>query len=71
MTDYSAEIASLEKAIATGATEVRYDGGRSVRYDTFESLKQRRNWLISQQLNPTPTASPRRSAVASFDRGDR
>ena len=30
MTDYSTEIIAIEKAIATGATTVTYDSGRSV-----------------------------------------
>ena len=70
MTDYSVEILALEKAIATGATTVTYDDGRSIRYDTFEALLARRRFLIGVQESTTPIASPRRSALASFDRGD-
>lgn len=70
MTDHSAEIAALDKAIATGATRVRYDNGREVEYDSFERLLARRRFLIGLQENPQSTSLPRRSALAAFDRGD-
>lgn len=66
MPDYSAEIAALTAAIATGALEVRYQD-RTVRYDSFEKLLARLNWLKGQS---GATARPV-AGYASFSRGDR
>lgn len=67
MPDYSAEITALTSAIASGATEVRYDD-YSVRYDSLEKMMARLRWLENQQ----GTASARPSvSVAGFSRGDR
>ena len=68
MTDYTAEIAALEKAIATGALEVRYEGGRSIRYDTFANMKARLTFL--KELQGGSIAKPSSAGFASFDRGD-
>jgi hypothetical protein len=65
-TDYSAEISALKSAIATGATQVRYQD-YSVTYDSLDKMLARLRWLEAQQ--PGAAARPR-SGVASFSRGD-
>lgn len=67
MADYTAEITALKAAIATGATEVRYED-YSVRYDSLEKMLARVRWLENQQTGAT--AAPMKT-LASFDRGDR
>lgn len=69
MTDYSAEIAALEEAIASGAMRVSYDG-KSVDYDSFDKLVQRLAWLKARQTQAS-TGRPRpRAGFATFSRGD-
>lgn len=71
MVDYSLEIETLRQAVATGALEVTYDGGRKVRYDNFESLKARIRYLEGLQNDSVSGSSGSSCAFASFDRGDR
>jgi hypothetical protein len=66
-TDYTSEIAALDRAIASGVTEVQHDGQRT-RYDSFKELLARRNWLKSQ-ASGDGSARPL-AGFASFDRGD-
>lgn len=66
MTDYSAEIAALRAAIASGVTRVSY-GDKSVEYDDLQGLKQRLQFLEALQA---PRAKPM-AGFASFGRGDR
>lgn len=68
MTDYTVEIAALEKAIATGALEVRYEGGRSIRYDTFANMRARLQFL--KNLQNGGASKPSSAGFAGFDRGD-
>lgn len=68
MTDYTVEIAALEKAIATGALEVRYEGGRSIRYDTFANMRARLQFL--KNLQSGGSSKPSSAGFAGFDRGD-
>ena len=71
MTDYTAEMIALRKAIATGARRVTYDNGRNVEYDSFEKLKARLSFLENLQ-NPAGAYSRAPTAgFARFDRGDR
>ncbi len=67
MTDYSAEIAALRTALASGVTRVAYDG-KSTEFGTRQDLLARLRWLESLQ-NGGVSSAPQ-SAVASFDRGD-
>ena len=67
MTDYTAEIASIKAAIASGTTLVRH-GDLIVHYDTFDKLLARLNWLLGQQ-NATSRARP--IILAGFGRGDK
>ncbi len=69
MIDYSKEIAALEKAISSGALEIRNDTGRLIRYDSFESLRARLRFLKEQQAGAA--ARPSSAGFATFDRGDR
>lgn len=71
MPDYSADIAALKKSIATGATEVRYDDGRVVRFDSLDKLFERVRYLEGLQNAGTPTLRPPTAGFAYFDRGDR
>ena len=65
--DYTAEITALKAAIASGATQVRYDD-YSVTYDSLDRMLARLRWLENQQGG----AAPRPMAhLASFSRGDR
>ena len=41
------EIDALEKAIASGATRITFNG-RTVEYASFESLQARHRWLMTQ-----------------------
>jgi hypothetical protein len=64
---YTEEIAALDQAIASGVTEVTYNG-RHTKFDTMEMLLARRRWLLAQQaggVQQTPQCG-----FASFDRGD-
>ena len=65
--DYTAEIAALKAAIASGATQVRYDD-YSVTYDSLDKMLARLRWLENQQggTSPRPLAH-----LGSFSRGDR
>jgi hypothetical protein len=67
MADYSKEIAALRAAIASGATQVRYDT-YSVTYDSLDKMLARLNWLEAQQDGAK--AKPMFS-LAGFSRGDR
>lgn len=68
--DFSSEIDALKLAIASGATEVAYDGKR-VQYDSFEKLLARLSWLEAQsaQAAGAPITRPVAS-FASFSRDD-
>jgi hypothetical protein len=51
------DLAALDAAIASGATEVRFQD-RTVRYNNTASLMQARTFIFNQ-LNPNPaTAQP-------------
>ena len=65
MTDYTAEIASLKAAIASGTTLVRH-GDLIVHYETFDKLLARLNWLNAQNGAKRPAAV----ILAGFGRGD-
>ena len=67
-TDLSAELAAIDRAIASGTTHVSY-GDKSVNYDTFEKLLARRRWILNQQAGGVATRPT--AGFASFDRGDR
>ncbi|BCP53792.1 hypothetical protein K32_24090 [Kaistia sp. 32K] len=69
MTDFTAEILALKKAIASGATRVSYDG-KSVDYDSLDQLLKRLTWLEAQQN--VGSGQPRRptAGFATFSRGD-
>lgn len=69
MTDYTTEIAALEKAIASGARSVSY-GDKSVNYDSFEEMLKRLSWLKAQQSVNSGRRRPS-SSFASFSRGGR
>ena len=67
MPDYTAEIAALKAAIASGATQVRY-ADYSVTYDSLEKMLARVRWLEGQQSG----AAPRPPVIyAGFSRGDK
>jgi hypothetical protein len=67
MPDYTAEIAALKAAIASGATQVRY-ADYSVTYDSLEKMLARVRWLEGQQSG----AAARPPAIyAGFSRGDK
>lgn len=66
-TDYSAELAAIERAIASGTTRVSY-GDKSVEYDSFEKLLSRRRWIMNQIAGGVATRPT--AGFASFDRGD-
>jgi hypothetical protein len=68
-TDFTSEIAALDRAIASGVTEVQHDGQR-VQYDSFEKLLARRNWLKSHSSSESGGATRPLAGFASFDRGD-
>ena len=59
---------SMLTGLATGALEVRYEGGRSIRYDTFANMKARLTFL--KELQSGSSAKPSSAGFASFDRGD-
>ena len=65
MTDYTAEIASIKTAIASGTTLVRH-GDLIVHYDSFDKLLARLNWLNGQ----SGTKRPAPIILAGFGRGD-
>jgi hypothetical protein len=67
MPDYSADIAALKTAIASGATEVRYTD-YSVRFDSLEKMLARLRWLENQQ---SPASAGAIASVVGFSRGDR
>jgi hypothetical protein len=67
MPDYTAEIAALKAAIASGATQVRY-ADYSVTYDSLEKMLARVRWLEGQQSGAT--ARPP-AIYAGFSRGDK
>ncbi len=67
MPDYSAEITALKAAIASGATQVRYED-YSVTYDSLDKMLARLRWLEGQQTGATTLPMKH---LASFDRGDR
>lgn len=67
MTDFTTEIAALEKAIAAGAIEVR-DGERLVRYDSFQDLLARLDWLKVQTSGSSGRKAP--VVLGSFSRGE-
>lgn len=71
MVDYSADILALRKAIATGATEVRYDDGRVVRFDSLEKLFERIRYLEGLQNAGASNSRLPTAGFAYFDRGDR
>jgi hypothetical protein len=64
--DYSAQIAKIKAAMATGALEVR-DGERLVRYRSVEEMLEVIAFLENQTSGEAagPTAG-----FAAFDRGD-
>jgi hypothetical protein len=66
MPDYTAEIAALTAAIASGATELRYTD-YTVRYDSFDKMVARLEWLKRQQDGGS---SRPKVSLASFSRGD-
>jgi hypothetical protein len=66
MADYSAEIAAIKAAIATGATEIAYKD-YTVRYDSFDKMLARLRWLEGQQDGAAVLPI---SSVATFSRGD-
>ena len=63
------EIAAVREAIASGATEVRIRQNgveKMVKYETFDKLRDRLEWLLSQQR---AVSAPRRNVVfAEFKR---
>jgi hypothetical protein len=67
MADYSKEIAALRAAIASGATQVRYDT-YSVTYDSLANMMARLNWLEGQQVGATKKPM---FSLGGFSRGDR
>jgi hypothetical protein len=69
MTDYTAQIAAIEEAIASGTTRVSY-GDKSVEYDSFENMMQRLAWLKRQQAQGSGIKRPI-AGFASFSRGNR
>ncbi len=70
MTDYTAEIAALEEAIASGATRVSYDG-KSADYDSLDGLRRRLAWLNGRQQQSVTGRRRPAAGFAGFDRGDR
>jgi hypothetical protein len=66
MPDYTAEIAALKAAIASGATQVRY-ADYSVTY-SLEKMLARVRWLEGQQSGATPKPP---AIYAGFSRGDK
>jgi hypothetical protein len=66
MADYTAEIAAIKAAIASGATKVDYKD-YSATFDSFDKMLARLAWLERQQ---TGGSSAYVASVASFSRGD-
>lgn len=64
-----ADLTSLERALATGALEVRDASGRSTRFADREDLEQRIA-LIKRELGQA-TRGGIRITLAQFDRGVR
>lgn len=71
MADYTLQIEALKEAIATGALEVTYDGGRKVKYDSFEMMKARIAYLQGEIAAENPVSGRPSVGFASFWRGDR
>lgn len=71
MVDYSVEITKLREAIASGATEVQYDNGNRVRFDSLEKLVERIRYLEDLQTGGSLSSRLPTAGFAYFDRGDR
>lgn len=61
----TADLDALDEAIATGATEVRFSDGRTVRYRDLSEMMRIRRLMVNELGLPT---KPRR-VYPVFDRG--
>jgi hypothetical protein len=64
------DLAALDRAIAASELEVEMPGGRRVRFDSFDGLRARREYIASQLTSSTsrPTGAFRYRFTTS--RGD-
>lgn len=59
------DIAALKRAIATGATSVRYADGSEVRYRSLSDMRETLRVIEAEVASPA-AGSTSRSSVASF-----
>lgn len=63
-----AHLDALDEAIASGVLDVRYPDGSQAKFDSFEKLKARRDWVSGQMAGGAQAGAlrGRRVTVVGF-----